>query len=100
MDDSLIRSGWDIALFVVPMMVLLVMSFFRLDSAMAATRRRIGPPAPIRHLRPVRVLPVREVEKKLWPPAALAASPQAREAEENLSRLVSRYRTMRRSSMR
>ena len=42
MNDPNLKTGWDTALFVAPMAVLLFLSFFRLDAILSAPRRRAG----------------------------------------------------------
>lgn len=42
MNDPNLKTGWDTALFVVPMAVLLFMSLFRLDAVFSARRQRLA----------------------------------------------------------
>lgn len=42
MNDPNLQSGWDTALFVLPMLVLLFLSLFKLDAAVSTPRRPVS----------------------------------------------------------
>lgn len=85
MNDPNLKTGWDTALFVAPMLALLFMSIFRLDTVYSASRRRPASGGQMRFSEPDVPLTFSDPDGRPW--RQVLSPAQVRQSEENLNRM-------------